>query len=78
MNCGVAVKGNTLFLFGGMFEDGDKQLTLGDFYSLDLKKLEEWRVLVEDDLKCIEWISEESDSESSSEDDEEEEEGGEC
>lgn len=34
MNCGLAVKHGTLYLYGGMVEDGAKQLTLCDFYSI--------------------------------------------
>ncbi|KAF5282867.1 hypothetical protein FQR65_LT14191 [Abscondita terminalis] len=74
MNCGLAVKHGILYLFGGMFEDGDKQITLSDFYSLDLRKVDEWRVLVEDE-EVQEWLASESESESGedSEEDESEE-----
>lgn len=34
INPGLVVKDNVLYLYGGMFEDGDKQYTLNDFYSL--------------------------------------------
>ena len=34
INAGLAVKRGILYIYGGMFEDGDKQLTLNDFYSL--------------------------------------------
>lgn len=34
INCGLAVKHNVLYLYGGMFEDGNRQYTLNDFYSL--------------------------------------------
>ncbi|KAA8590548.1 hypothetical protein FQN60_014482, partial [Etheostoma spectabile] len=58
-----------LFLYGGMFEVGDRQFTLNDFYSLDLNKMDRWEVLVEMDPKTQEWLEE-----SESEEDEEEEE----
>lgn len=45
----MAVKNGVLFLYGGMFEGGDKQFTFKDFYSLDLNKMEEWNVLIEND-----------------------------
>lgn len=35
-----------LFLYGGMFEVGNRQFTLNDFYCLDLHKMDEWEVLV--------------------------------
>ena len=47
MNALLAVKGNTLFLYGGLFEVGDRQVTLCDMYSLDLQKLDEWKVIIE-------------------------------
>jgi hypothetical protein len=34
MNCGLVVKHGYLYLYGGLVEEGDKQLTLSDFYSL--------------------------------------------
>ena len=38
-----------LYLFGGKFEDiDDKEITLNDLYSLNMKKLDEWNVLYED------------------------------
>ncbi|XP_069824698.1 kelch domain-containing protein 4 isoform X1 [Dendropsophus ebraccatus] len=76
----MAVKHGILYLYGGMFEVGDRQFTLNDLYSLDLHKMEEWKVLVEMDPKTQEWLGE-SDSEEEEgaeggeeEDDEEEEE----
>ncbi|KAJ8951339.1 hypothetical protein NQ318_009273 [Aromia moschata] len=69
MNCGLAIKHGVLYLYGGMFEDGDKQITFSDFYALDLKKLDEWKTLIADDTSAAEWLG--SDSEES-----EEEEGG--
>lgn len=38
-----------LFLYGGMFEVGDRQFTLNDLYCLDLHKMDQWEVLVEMD-----------------------------
>ncbi|XP_074533808.1 kelch domain-containing protein 4 [Halichoeres trimaculatus] len=54
-----------LFLYGGMFEVGDRQFTLNDLYCLDLHKMDQWEVLVEMDPKTQEWLEE-----SESEDDE--------
>lgn len=69
MNCGLAIKHGTLYLYGGMFEDGDKQITYSDFYSIDIKKLDEWHTIIADDTSKIEWLG--SDSESSESDKEE-------
>lgn len=51
----MAVKSGVLFLYGGMFERGDKQFTFKDFYSLDLNKMEEWNVLIENDESKLVW-----------------------
>ncbi|XP_041445064.1 kelch domain containing 4 L homeolog isoform X1 [Xenopus laevis] len=61
-NTMIAVKQGVLYAYGGMFEVGDRQFTLNDLYSLDLHKMEEWKVLVEIDPKAQEWLDE-SDSE---------------
>ncbi|KAM9754279.1 kelch domain-containing protein 4 [Menidia menidia] len=68
----ATVRQGRLFLYGGMFEVGDRQFTLGDFYSLDLHKMDRWEVLVQMDPKTQEWL-EESDSEEEEEEEEEEE-----
>ncbi|XP_072728707.1 kelch domain-containing protein 4 isoform X1 [Ciconia boyciana] len=74
-NAMLAVKHGVLYVYGGMFEVGDRQFTLSDLYSIDLHKMEEWKVLVEMDPKAQEWLEEsESDEE---EDDMEGAEGGE-
>ncbi|XP_072242796.1 kelch domain-containing protein 4 [Leuresthes tenuis] len=58
----ATVRQGKLFLYGGMFEVGDRQFTLNDFYCLDLHKMDRWEVLVEMDPKTQEWL-EESESE---------------
>jgi len=73
-NAGLAFKGGLLYLFGGLFESGEKDYTLKDFYSLDTKKLDTWKTIIEDDVKAMEWVQEEDDDED--EDDEEEGESG--
>lgn len=49
MGSALAVKNNVLFLFGGVFESDDKQWTMSDFYSIDLHKMDEWKILIKDD-----------------------------
>ncbi|XP_008309253.1 kelch domain-containing protein 4 [Cynoglossus semilaevis] len=68
----ATVRQGKLFLYGGMFEVGDRQFTLNDLYSLDLHKMDRWETLVEMDPKTQEWL-EESESEDDGEEDEEEE-----
>eukprot|EP00071_Canis_lupus_P041245 XP_022274802.1 kelch domain-containing protein 4 isoform X2 [Canis lupus familiaris] len=64
-NAMLAVKHGWLYLYGGMFEAGDRQITLSDLYCLDLQKMQEWTALVEMDPGTQEWL-EESDSEEDS------------
>ncbi|KAM9301476.1 kelch domain-containing protein 4 [Gastrophryne carolinensis] len=72
-NAMMAVKHGVLYVYGGMFEAGARQLTLSDFYSLDLHRMDQWKVLLEMDPETQEWLDE-SDSD---EDEEEEAEGAE-
>ncbi|XP_069196076.1 kelch domain-containing protein 4 isoform X2 [Procambarus clarkii] len=77
INAGMAIKRGVLYLYGGMYEDGDKQLTLNDFYSLDLNKLEEWQTIIALEAADLEWYesdSEEDDDDMEDESEEEEEE----
>lgn len=59
MNTLLAVKNGILYLYGGMTEDGDKQLTYSDFYSLDLHKLDEWNTIIANEADKIVSISSE-------------------
>ncbi|TTM68940.1 Zinc finger CCHC domain-containing protein 2 [Bagarius yarrelli] len=69
-NAMAVVKHGKLYLYGGMFEVGDRQFTLNDLYCIDLHKMEQWEELLEMDPKTQEWLEE-----SESEDDSEEEDG---
>ncbi|XP_064610949.1 kelch domain-containing protein 4-like [Liolophura sinensis] len=60
MNALLAVKNGVLYMYGGIYEEGDKQVTLSDMYSLDTHRLDEWKILIEQDIKEQVW--EESDS----------------
>lgn len=67
MNPGLCVCKGNLYLFGGLYEEDEKQHTLNDFYALDLHKLDQWKVLIASQQKAHDWID---DSESSSSDEE--------
>ncbi|XP_046391249.1 kelch domain-containing protein 4 [Ischnura elegans] len=69
MSSGMVIKHGQLYLYGGLVEDGDKQLTLCDFYSLDIHKLDEWKTIIPNDLSSIEWLGSGSESEEDIEDD---------
>lgn len=68
INCGLALKHGTLYLYGGMFEDGDITLTFNDFYSLDIGKFEEWKHIISDEKPKEEWVGSDESSDSESED----------
>lgn len=51
----------------GMFEDGEREVTFSDLYSIDVKKLDEWKTVIQDDAAKMEWLG--SDSESEEDDD---------
>ncbi|XP_066413340.1 kelch domain-containing protein 4 isoform X3 [Molothrus aeneus] len=72
----VAVKHGVLYVYGGMFEVGDRQVTLSDLHSIDLHRMDQWKVLLEMDPKTQEWL-EESESDEEEDDDVEGAEGGE-
>merc|ERR1711934_184603 len=63
----MAIKQGILYLFGGLVEDSnDRQFTHKDLYALDFHKLDEWEVIIESDLKTMEWEdSEDSEGENS-------------
>ncbi|XP_040299227.1 kelch domain-containing protein 4 isoform X1 [Herpailurus yagouaroundi] len=67
-NAMLAVKHGRLYLYGGMFEAGDRQVTLSDLYCLDLHKMQEWTALVEADPGAQEWLEETESEEDSDED----------
>lgn len=48
-NAMATVHQGKLFLYGGMFEVGNRQFTLNDFYCMDLHRMDQWEVLVQMD-----------------------------
>ncbi|KAK3086220.1 hypothetical protein FSP39_015405 [Pinctada imbricata] len=55
MGAQLVIKSSVLYLYGGMWENGDKQYTLKDFYSLDLDKMDEWNTILQLDEKDMMW-----------------------
>ena len=47
INGALAVVQNTLYLYGGVFESADVEITLDDLWSLNLNKLDGWQCLME-------------------------------
>ena len=46
MNAQMVVVRGVLYLYGGLYEEANKQVTLQDMYALDLSKLDQWRTLI--------------------------------
>ncbi|KAL1518360.1 hypothetical protein ABEB36_001995 [Hypothenemus hampei] len=67
MNCGLAIKHGLLYLYGGAYEDGEREITYSDFYSVDLRKLDQWKVIIQNDTSQVEWLGSDSESEEDSE-----------
>ena len=68
-NSQMVFKGGNIYLFGGVVESGEKDITLKDFYSLDITKMDSWSILIENDQ--MEWLG---DGDNDDEDEEEEDE----
>lgn len=70
---GIAVLNSTLYVYGGVYEVGDRRITLDDFYCLDLNRPVSWTCLYSGSQSEQEWFGsdlEDSDEESRGEDDE--------
>lgn len=63
-NVMLAVQRNILYVYGGIFEAGNREYTLDDFYTLDLSKLDRFTCLKDCPIDALEW--DESDSEDDS------------
>jgi len=66
-NSQMAFKSGNLYLFGGVVESGEKDITLKDFYSLDTNKFDTWNTIIENDQ--MEWLGDNDDDLSDEEDD---------
>ncbi|GAA5911012.1 hypothetical protein JCM6882_006748 [Rhodosporidiobolus microsporus] len=73
-NAMLAVQKNTLFIYGGILEAGNREYTLADFHSLNLDKMDRFKCLREDIIDAEEWHG--SDSENDDDDDESDDEDG--
>lgn len=54
-NTMLAVLRNTLYMYGGILEAGNKEYTLADFYSLNLDKMDKYNCLREDRM-CASYV----------------------
>ncbi|XP_057729654.1 uncharacterized protein LOC130945020 [Arachis stenosperma] len=69
INSCMAVGKDTLYIYGGMMEIKDQEITLDDLYCLNLSKLDEWKCIIP--ASESEWVevSEEDDDEDDEEED---------
>ncbi|XP_025641539.1 uncharacterized protein [Arachis hypogaea] len=76
INSCMAVGKDTLYIYGGMMEIKDQEITLDDLYCLNLSKLDEWKCIIP--ASESEWVevSEEDDDEDDEEEDGEDESDG--
>ncbi|KAL8042532.1 hypothetical protein ABFX02_09G058000 [Erythranthe guttata] len=78
INSCMVVGKDTLYIYGGMMEIKDREITLDDLYALNLNKLDEWKCIIE--ATETEWVeaSDEEDEEEDDEDDDSENEDSEA
>jgi len=54
----LMVKGNTLYIYGGMTELGDVEVTLDDCWALDLNKRDTWKRVLQGTMHNLVWKGE--------------------
>lgn len=75
INSCMVVGKDTLYIYGGMMEINDQEITLDDLYSLNLSKLDEWKCIIP--ASESEWVeASEGEDEDDDEDDSEDEGNG--
>ncbi|KAJ3062436.1 hypothetical protein HDU98_001697, partial [Podochytrium sp. JEL0797] len=60
-NCMMCVQRSTIYVFGGILEKDDKEITYSDLWSCDLDKLLPFKNVIEDTEGMTLWMGEESD-----------------
>ncbi|KAJ0709258.1 putative kelch-type beta propeller [Helianthus annuus] len=69
INASMVVGKDTLYIYGGMMEVRDQEITLDDLYALNLSKLDEWKCLIP--ASESEWVEASEDDEEDDDDDDE-------
>ncbi|CAH8869803.1 unnamed protein product [Trichobilharzia szidati] len=67
-SAGMALVGSNLYLYGGVFEVGDRKVTLDDFYKLDVNHPISWECLYPGSQETQAWFESESEDEEEEED----------
>ncbi|KAL3818594.1 hypothetical protein ACJIZ3_004499 [Penstemon smallii] len=74
INSCMVIGKDTLYIYGGMMENKDREITLDDLYTLNLSKLDEWKCIIQgSESEWVEASDEEDEDEDEDEDDENEE-----
>ncbi|KAL6553923.1 hypothetical protein OROMI_019596 [Orobanche minor] len=74
INSCMVVGRDTLYVYGGMMEVRDREITLADLYALNLSKLDEWKCLIAaSESEWVEAYEDEDDDEDDEDDDEDDE-----
>jgi hypothetical protein len=64
INCQLVTKGCSLFIYGGVTEFGDVEITLDDCWSLDLNKRDKWRSVLRGTMTELVWKGNDGDDQS--------------
>lgn len=67
-NAGTAVLGSTLYVFGGLVEKGDVEVTLDDIWSVDLSRLHAWTCVQPLSAAASAWNASDSDADDDDDD----------
>ncbi|GLT29901.1 hypothetical protein SLA2020_047340 [Shorea laevis] len=73
INSCMVVGKDALYIYGGMMEIKDREITLDDLYSLNLSKLDEWKCIIP--ASESEWVEASEDEEEDDSEDDTEDEG---
>lgn len=60
-NAAVAIQRNVLYIFAGMIEKMEQEITLDDIWSIDLNKLDEFVEVKGMSPECMEWVATDDD-----------------
>nr|CCC90695.1 conserved hypothetical protein [Trypanosoma congolense IL3000] len=62
MDAALQILGNTLYVFGGQFECGSREVTMCDLFSLNLNRCDAFSVLLSQDLSSSAWLGKEDEA----------------
>ena len=64
INCAAVIQNNTLYIYGGVLEVGDREVTLDDCWSIDLNKRDKWTCIFPGQMHRQVWKGIDSDNDS--------------